>query len=184
MPLFDQNAEKQRKENLKKLEDQRVRFAEKLEKMNFAPERMLFCSSEKGSFVALSRVNGKYAVIVAPAFGADDDFILDIQDSLQIEREDVYEKGTGLNGAFGFGTKGAKGFNLHITLTSGEVAKMEIVAGRTSWLEVPLKKNPLLKTKRRRGDANVIWDLMPIEPGSLVKIENALATYYLADGVR
>jgi len=181
MPLFDNAAEKERKENLKKMEDRRVRFAEKLEKMNFNPERMLFCSSEKGSFVALSRFNGKCAVIVGPAFGSDDDFIIDIQDSFPTEREEVFEKGTGLNGAFGFGTKGAKGFNLIITLSDGSIAKLEIVAGRTSWLETPLKKNPLLKTKRRRGDANVLWDLLPIEPGALSKIESMLATYYMAE---
>lgn len=180
MPLFDNNAEKQRKENLKLLEDRRVLFSAKLEKMNFKPERMLFCSCEDGSFTALARHNGKYAIVVGPAFGSDNDFIIEVQDALQVEREDVFEKGTGLNGAFGFGTKGAKGFNLFFTLSDGSVAKMPVVAGRTSWLECPLKKNPLLKTKRRRGDANIIWDLMPIEPGVLSKIENALATYYMA----
>ena len=180
MPLCDNNAEKQRKENLKLLEDRRVLFSAKLEKMNFKPERMLFCSCEDGSFTALARHNGKYAIVVGPAFGSDNDFIIEVQDALQVEREDVFEKGTGLNGAFGFGTKGAKGFNLFFTLSDGSVAKMPVVAGRTSWLECPLKKNPLLKTKRRRGDANIIWDLMPIEPGVLSKIENALATYYMA----
>jgi len=180
MPLFDQSAEKQRKENLRLLEDRRILFAQKLEKMAFLPERMLFCSCDDGSFTALARHNGKYAVVIGPAFGSDQDFIIDVQDALQCEREEIFEKGTGLNGAFGFGTKGAKGFNLHITLSDGSVVKMPIVAGRTSWLECPLKKNPLIKTKRRRGDANIIWDLMPIEPGVLGKIENALATYYLA----
>ena len=180
MALFDNAAEKQRKENLKLLEDRRVLFAEKLEKMNFKPERMLFCSCENGSFTALARIDSKYAIIVGPAFGSDDDFIIDIQDTLPVEREDVFEKGSGLNGAFGFGTKGAKGFNLYFTLSSGKVALLPVVAGRTSWLETPLKKNPLIKTKRRRGDANIIWDLMPIEPGVLTKIEDMLATYYMA----
>jgi len=180
MALFDNSAEKLRKENLKLLEDRRVLFAAKLEKMNFQPERMLFCSCEDGKFTALARHNGKYAIVVGPAFGSEDDFIIDIQDSVQVEREDVFEKGTGLNGAFGFGTKGATGFNLFFTLSDGSVAKLPVVAGRTSWLECPLKKNPLIKTKRRRGDANIIWDLMPIEPGVLSKIENLLASYYLA----
>ena len=180
MPLFDNNAEKQRKENLKILEDRRVLFAERLEKMNFKPERMMFCSCDDGSFTALARHNGKYAVIVGPAFGSDADFIIEIQDALQYEREEIFEKGTGLNGAFGFGTKGAKGFTLHITLSNGSIAKLPVVAGRTSWLECPLKKNPLIKTKRRRGDANIIWDFMPIEPGVLAKMESALESYYLA----
>ena len=83
MPLFDNNAEKQRKENLRILEDRRVLFAEKLEKKNFKPERMLFCSCENGSFTALARIDKKYAIIVGPTFGTDDDFIIDIQDALQ-----------------------------------------------------------------------------------------------------
>lgn len=179
MPLFDQNAEKQRKENLKVMEDCRIRFAEKLEKMGFAPERMLFASSEAGNFTAIARHNNQCAVIVSPVFGEDGDFIIDIQDAFHVEREDVYEKGTGLNGAFGFGTKGAKGFRIHFTLSDGSEAILPLVAGRTSWLEVTqLKKNPLLKTKRRRGNANIIWDLFPIDPGQLSKVENALA-YYL-----
>jgi len=179
MALFNQGAEKLRKENLKSMEDRRLRFAEKLEKMGFAPERMLFCSNETGSFTAIARHNGKCAVIVSPTFGQDGEFLIDIQDQFYVEREDVFQKGTGLNGAFGFGTKGAKGFNLTFTLSDGSMAVLPVIAGRTSWLEVTqLKKNPLLKTKRRRGDANIIWDLMPIDPGHLTKLEDALARYY------
>lgn len=179
MPLFDRDAENLRKQNLKNLEDRRVRFAEDLEKRGFRPERMFFCSSENGSFVALARHNDQYAVIVGPVFGTDEDFILDLQDSLEYSREDIFEKGTGLNGAFGFGKKGAKGFRLLIRLSDGRQVPMDVVAGRTSWIEVPYKKNPLVKTRRRRGDANVLWDLMPIDPGHLDKIEAALMDYYL-----
>jgi len=70
---------------------------------------------------------------------------------------------------------------LHITLSDGSVTTLNVVAGRVSWMEANLKKNPLLKTKRRRGDANVLWDLLPIEPGALSKIESMLATYYMAE---
>ncbi len=179
MPLFDRNAEILRKENLKKLEDRRLRFAEELEKKGFRPERMFFCSSENGSFVALALHNGLRAVIVGPAFGTDEEFIFDLQDVVHYTREEVFEKGTGLNGAFGFGKKGAKGFCLTLTLSDGRQIPMSVVAGRTSWLEVPYKKNPLTKTRRRRGDANVLWDLMPIEPGQLEKIDTFLKEYYL-----
>ena len=103
MPLFDSNAEKLRKENLKSLEDRRLRFAEELQQKGFKPEKMLFCSTEGGQFVALARHNGKAAVIVSPVFGQEDDFVLECQDALQWEKEDIFEKGTGLNGAFGFG---------------------------------------------------------------------------------
>ena len=180
MPLFDTNAEKLRKQNLKNMEDKRLQFAQELDRMGFAPERMLFCSSETGNFVALSKWNGKYAVIISPTFGQEGDFVLELHDELQYEKEDVFQKGTGLNGAFGFGTKGAKGFNLHITLKNGETAAMQVVAGRTSFLEVKQKKkNPLLSTKRRRGDANIVWDLMPIEPGGLTKLTETIENEYL-----
>jgi len=180
MALFDTGAEKARKENLRILEDKRVLFAEKLEKMGFAPERMIFFSNENGSFTAMARVDGKYAIILGPTFEDNRGFELEIHDTLQAEREDIFEKGTGLNGAFGFGTKGAKGFKLIITLNDGSQAIMSVVAGRTSWMECKKGKNPLLKTKRRRGDANIIWDMFPIEPSQLSKIENILATHYLA----
>lgn len=180
MPLFDRDAEKQRKDNLKSLEDRRVRFAEALEKKGFQPERMFFCSSEEGRFVALARHGRQYAIVVSPKFGDAGDFIFDVQDALHYEREEVFEKGSGLNGAFGFGKKGAKGFNLLFTLSDGSQIQMPVVAGRTSWLEAPLKKNPLIKTKRRRGDANIVWDLMPIDAAQLTKIEEMLGNYYLA----
>ena len=180
MPLFDSSAEKLRKENLKSLEDRRLHFAEELQQRGFKPEKMLFCSTEGGQFVALARFDGKIAVVVSPIFGQEGDFLLECPDELQWEREDVFEKGTGLNGAFGFGKKGAKGFIIHISLSDGSVAKLYVVAGRTSYLETDYKHNPLLKVKRRRGDANIIWDLVPIEPGHLDKIEDRLMNYYLA----
>ena len=180
MPMFDSDAEKLRKENLKSMEDRRLRFAEMLQQKGFKPERMLFCSTEGGQFVALARYNGKPAVIVSPIFGQEGDFLLDCHDPLQWEKEDVYEKGTGMNGIFGIGTKGARGFIVHLQLSNGEVAKLHVVAGRTSFLETDLKHNPLLKTKRRRGDANIIWDLSPIDVKHLDKIEDAVLNYYLA----
>ena len=179
MPLFNSDAEKQRKEKLKLMEDRRIRFAESLDRQGFRPERMFFCSREDGSFVALARHEGRFAVIEAPRFGDDVDFTIDIQDAPRYEREEVYEKGSGLHGAFGFGTKGANGFNLLVTTSEGALVKVPVVNGRNSWLEAPYKKNPLLSKKRRRGNANVAWDLVPISPGSLEKIEAMLNEHYL-----
>ena len=71
--------------------------------------------------------------------------------------------------------------HLHITLSDGSVADMPVVAGRTSWMEASLRKNPLLKTKRRRGDANIVWDMMPIDPGHLSRIETLLAKHYITE---
>ena len=86
MPLFDSSAEKLRKENLKSLEDRRLHFAEELQQRGFKPEKMLFCSTEGGQFVALARFDGKIAVVVSPIFGQEGDFLLECPDELQWER--------------------------------------------------------------------------------------------------
>ena len=172
--------EAMRKQYLKEMEDQRIIFAEKLDKEGFRPERMIFFSTEDGRCVALAKHAGKYAVIVTPVFSKGGDFVIEYFDELQYEREEIYEKGTGLNGAFGFGTKGANGYKLHITMGDGSTVPLCVVAGRTSWLETVYKKNPLLKTKRRRGNANVMWDLFPIDGNRMSKINEALDGYYLA----
>ena len=93
MPLFNSDVERQRKENLKLLEDRRIRFAEKLSQQGFRPERMAFFSREDGSYVALARHEGKFVVIESPRFGEDEDFFIDIQDAPRYEREEVFEKG-------------------------------------------------------------------------------------------
>ena len=155
MPLFSSDAERQRKENLKRLEDKRLRFAQELDARGFRPERMFFCSRADGSYVALARPEGRLAVI------------------------DVFEKGSGLNGAFGFGVKGARGFNLYVVLDGGERVLVPVVFGRTSWLESEGRKNPLLQLKRRRGDANIVWDFRPIDNITLDRIEARLEEYYL-----
>ena len=179
MSLFMSDAERQRRENLKSLEDRRLRFAQQLEAQGFRPERMFFCSREDGSFVALARHEGQLALIESPKFGTDAEFLIDFQTSPQFSFEEVFVKGSGLNGAFGFGEKGAKGFNLNVVTSEGQDVQIPVVFGRNSWLETPYKKNPLLKLKRRRGDANVMWDLIPIESSQLSKIEKMLNEYYL-----
>ena len=179
MPLFNSDAEKQRKEGLKILEDRRLRFAGELDARGIRPERMFFCSREDGSFAALARHEGRFVLIESPKFGEDADFTIDIQDSPTWEYEDVFIKGSGLNGAFGFGEKGAKGFNLYITRSDGTRAEIPVVFGRTSWLEAEYRKNPLLRQKRRRGNANVMWDLAPIDNSHLPRIEAILKEYYL-----
>ena len=84
----------------------------------------------------------------------------------------MIEPATGLGGALGFGTKGAFGFVCTILTDEGEFA-LPVVAHRGGAL-VCGKKNPLLSTKRRRGDANVVWDIPPIERRRLDEIERAL----------
>ena len=75
-------------------------------------------------------------------------------------------KSEGLGGILGFGKKGGVGFKMVIVPEEGEPLEMELVSGLGTYLEVrPDKrgKNALLGVKRRRGNANFVWDFMPIE---------------------
>ena len=180
MPLFNSDAEKQRKENLKSLEDRRLRLAEKLDQQGFRPEHMLLCSREDGSFAAMARHEGRFILIDSPRFGEDGEFtVITLDAPPAYERQDIFEKGTGLNGAFGFGTKGASGFILHLDIGEGLPVLIPVISGRNSWMEVSYKRNPLLSKKRRRGNANVMWDLTPIYLKDIEKIERMLLEYYL-----
>ena len=182
MAIFNNEEEQTRRENLKYLEDRRVALAERFEKEGFKPERMFFCANTSGSFAALARENNRWTVIVSPAFGdVEGDFRVYRMDELNYDKEEVIIKGEGLNGMFGFGKKPAHGFNLDVQLPDGGVARFEVVGNRTTAMVVTkYKDNPLLKTKRRRGDANVVWDFMPIDPGRMEKLGKELDTYYLA----
>jgi len=178
--LYNDN-EKIRKERLKSLEDRRLAFAEKLDQQGFKPEKMLFCSAENGSFAALARAGRKYAVVTSPVFNEDGgDFALYLMDEINYRREDLFIKAEGMGGIFGFGKKGAVGFGIVVTLPDESEVTLEFMAGRNSYLETNLKKNPLLSLKRRRGDANIMWDMTPIERSHLSKIETSLAEHYLA----
>lgn len=181
MALFNNEAEQERKAKLRYLEDRRLAFAEKCAKEGFKPERMLLCSDETGRFAALARDGRQYVVIASPAFGdLEADFRMAKLDELNYEKEEIFIKGEGLNGMFGFGKKPARGFILHVALPDEDVT-LNIVAGRTTFMVVnKYAQNPLLKPKRRRGDANVVWDFMPIDTPHVEKLEKELDEYYLA----
>ena len=163
MGLFDSAEDQVRKANLKKLEDKRVAFAQRLAREGFAPEKMLFAQNDNGGFTALCRFKGRYWLIVSPGFGTDDDFALESYDALNWRVEDVHIKSEGMGGIFGFGKKAEIGKEYVVTRHDGSEARLPFVCGRGNWLEVGLAKNPLLKTQRRRGDANVVWDMKPLD---------------------
>ena len=167
MGLFDSASEQERKANLKKLEDKRVAFSQELARQGFAPEKMLFSQNQDGGFTALCRFNGKYWLIISPGFGSDGDYIMESYDELVYRIEDVHVKAEGMGGIFGFGKKAEDGAEYIIALPDGGEARMPFVAGRGGWLECKRSKNPLLKAQRRRGDANVVWDLKPPDRGTV-----------------
>lgn len=176
--LFDSAEDHVRKTNLKKLEDKRVAFAQKLESQGFAPEDMLFSQNENGGFTAVCRHNGRNWLIIGPSFGTDEDFNLVDAGALEYRVQEVFNKAEGMGGIFGFGKKAEVGADFIITLPGGGEAKLSFVSGRNSWLRSNLKKNPLLKTRRRRGDANIVWDFRPLDRTELQAAMRAAQAYF------
>ena len=180
MGLFSDPGEAARKANLKRLEDKRLAFARMLSSQGFAPDRMLFAQTDNGGFISISRVNRQKCLIISPGFGTDEDFVLERYDALEVRREEVFVKSEGLSGIFGMGKKGEVGVEYVFTRQDGSEVRMPFVVGRNSWMECALTKNPLLKTRRRRGDGNVVWEMRPVEKSALQGILN-LAERYMAD---
>ena len=172
MGLFNDENERVRKQKLKELEDKRLRFAESMQRGGFAPERMLLVSTERGGFVGFCRDGKGMCLIVGPDFGSDDDFALERYDALVTRREDFFQPAEGLGGAFGFGRKGAVGFHLIVDRGGVELAVPFIVNQNSAM--ICGKRNPLLSVKRRRGDANLVWDMQPMDKRLLEKAEREL----------
>lgn len=178
MGLFDSAEEQARKAGLKKLEDKRVAFAQQLARQGFAPEKMLFAQNDNGGFTALCRFEGKYWLIISPGFGSDDDFILESYDALDWRVEEVLVKSEGMGGIFGFGKKAEIGSEYFIRRHDGTEARMPFVCGRGNWAEAALAKNPLLKTQRRRGDANLVWDMRPLDRTQVERVLELVKEYF------
>lgn len=179
MGLFSDPGDAERREKLKQLEDKRLAFAQLLANKGFKPETMLFAQTQNGGFTALANFGGKQWLIVSPGLGTDEDFRLEIQPRFDVRKEEVLVKSEGMGGMLGFGKKGERGVDYVFTLPDGGEAHMPFVFGRSCWAEYALKKNPLLGLKRRRGNANVVWDLSPVDNAELDNIIR-LADSYLA----
>ena len=165
MGLFSNEAEVQRKQNLKELEDKRVRFAQRLAQEGFAPECCLFTQKE-GGFVAVAKRGDEVFLLTGPAPGAQEDFTFRRARNPRVRVEEIFIKSEGLGGILGFGKKGGVGFRLIVTPEDGEALEMELISGLGSYLEFApgtRGKNALLNPKRRRGNANFVWDFRPVE---------------------
>ena len=172
MALFQSENEIARKRRLKELEDKRLRFAKRMQQEGFAPERMLLLSTEKGGLAGLCRDRGQVCLIVGPDFGGEGEFVLERYDALPARREEFFQASEGLGGVFGLGKKGREGFYLIIERESGALSVPFIVHLNSAMLCDA--RNPLLSVKRRRGDANVVWYMQPMDKRVLKKADRML----------
>ena len=177
MALFSDPGDAERREKLRQLEDKRVAFSQQLANQGFRPEKMLFAQTENGGFAAIARFGGKQWLVVSPGLGADEDYRLDVSPRFDYRREDVLVKSEGMGGMLGFGKKGERGTDYIITRPDGSEVHLPFVFGRNCWAEFSLKRNPLLSVKRRRGNANLVWDLRPVDNAELDKIRALVESY-------
>ena len=174
MGLFDNPEERERKEKLRILEDKRMAFLEEATRAGFHPEAMLLAAGEKSELIGLARQDGAYWLVIAPAFGAEGAYRLIKRDALAWDMEKHYVAPEGMGGVMGFGKKGELGIRLVIHLDDEDVV-LPLIAGRNSALMCQrARSNPLLDPKRRRGDANVVWDLPPIDKRAMERLKGEL----------
>jgi hypothetical protein len=162
MGLFSGEAEAKRKQHLRELEDKRLQFAQRLAAEGFAPDACLF-AQHNGGFTAVAKTANGLFLLSGPAPGMEGDFsIIDITGQ-RARHEDIFIKSEGMGGLLGFGKKGGSGFKLIFQGEGGADVAIEIVAGLNSFLEITGGKNGLLNQRRRRGNANFVWDFRPVE---------------------
>lgn len=166
MAFFDGFEERARKRNLAALEDKRLAFAQAMVAEGFAPDRMLLLQRADGGYAGLCRWNGKHWLILSPALGSDKDFIREPLEPADVIRREVHVDPEGMGGLFGFGRRAEQGVE-YVIPRPDEPAVLPVVAPRGCVSEFRLRKNPLLRLKRRRGNANVAWELRPVELSAL-----------------
>lgn len=172
MSLFNDAEEQARRQKLSDLEDKRLRFAEEAARRGFSPDRMLMLAGTDSRLFALARQGGELWLVRGPAFGSDEDFRLEKLSRPTWRVEDHHVAPEGLGGLFGMGKKGEHGVKVILT-ANGEETELPLIAGGGCGQLIE-KKNPLLSTKRRRGNANLVWDLPPLENKKVEALKKAL----------
>jgi len=171
MGLFNNEAEINRKQSLKELEDKRLQFIAKFKNMGHKPLRTLYAQCD-GGFTAVCQCENGLLLLKGPAPGAEEDFSAEHFDSLTARLERIEVKPEGLGGILGFGKKGGSGFRLVLIKPNDEEFALEFMAGLGTYLDIPADRDSLFREKRRRGNANFVWDFRPIERDALKKIES------------
>ena len=173
MGLFNDADEAKRRANLKAMEDRRLRFAERMQAEGFAPQKMVLASTERGGVIGLCRVDGQSCLVLGPDFGGEGEFVLERYDRLPVRFEEYFEESTGMGGFLGIGKTGAVGF-LAVVDRGGVELSIPFIVNKNCALLCEDGKNPLLRARRRRGDANVVWEFPPVEKKMLAKFRAAL----------
>jgi hypothetical protein len=151
--------EKVRKSNLKDLEDKRIAFAEAHQDLKMDSALLVqFGGGLRGVGIG----PGGVYLMTGPGPGDEADFTMERYDRCKARLRDEKIASEGAAGILGFGKKGGLGYTLSIEVPD-KTFEITFVSGYNFLLEVtPARKNPLLDTKRRPGNANIVWDMRSI----------------------
>ena len=151
--------EKARKVNLQQLEDKRLAFAEANRDLKL--ENALLVQFG-GGFKGIGLGPKGIYLFCGPGPGDEADFSVQRYDHCRARLKDEKIASEGAAGILGFGKKGGQGYTLSVELED-QGFELTFVSGYNFLLEVaPGAKNPLLDTKRRPGNANIVWDMRSI----------------------
>lgn len=157
MALLGRNdTEKVRKSNLKELEDKRIAFAEANRDLNMDSALLVQFG---GGFQGVGIGPDGVYLMTGPGPGDEGGFTLERYDHCKARLRDEKIVSEGAAGILGFGKKGGLGYTLSVEVP-GRTIEITFVSGFNFLLEItPARKNPLLDTKRRPGNANIVWDM-------------------------
>lgn len=151
--------EKARKANLRALEDKRLAFAQAHQDLKL--DRALYVQFG-GGFKGVGVASDAIYLLTGPGPGDQEDFTLERLDGCYARLRDEKIASEGAAGILGFGKKGGQGYTLSIE-AQDKLFELTFVSGYNFLMEVmPGVKNPLFDTRRRQGNANLVWDMRSI----------------------
>ncbi len=169
MALFDNTQEKQRKQNLMELENKRLAFARRLQEMGVQSDRAIYAQAG-GGFHGIAISGAQICYITGPAPGEDADFTVQVYPRVAINTEEILIPSEGMGGILGFGKRGGIGYKLNFVFPDGSVGDLEIISGLNCIFEHDKGGDPLFDAKRRRGDANFVWEFRPVDQSRVKQV--------------
>lgn len=166
MGLFDSADEKKRKESLEALENKRLAFVSEMKALGIKSEAALY-GQTGGGFHGVIKSGDQIVYVTGPGPQEENAFAYAVHPGASVRVEEIVIPSDGLGGILGFGKKGGAGYRLALTFPDGTTGDIEIVAGQNCYFEQNNGVDPLFDEKRRRANANFVWDFKPVDKSLL-----------------
>ncbi|MHB8062621.1 MAG: hypothetical protein ACYDG2_08315 [Ruminiclostridium sp.] len=156
--LFNYAALRLRKQQLKDLEQKRVKFAMDMKAQGVIPDRVLYVQ-KNGGFTGIGIDKTTLYVLTGPAPDDEAPFGIQAYKNFNAYMEEIYVEEDGLGGMFGFGKKGGNGWRFIVSLPNDQII-LEIIPNMTNILDVLAIDNRLFFIKEKQN-YNFVFDMIP-----------------------